>query len=83
MKIKFGDIVKDKFTNIEGVVYKISDDGSVTADTALGNGPNKFSMSDKGLIHTNKVDMEKAIRLQCYYAVKNMEKTIKDMRYEI
>ena len=84
MKIKFGDIVKDKVTNIEGIVYKVSKNGSVTADTALGVNntfvPNTFSITDKNLMHTDKVDIEKAIRLQCYYAVENMEKTIRDIK---
>ena len=82
-KIKFGDIIKDKLTNTEGVVYKIDNNGSVTADTAFDNNniptAHRFSKHDKTLIHTNKVDMETAIRLQCHYAVENMEKTLRDI----
>lgn len=85
-EIKFGDIIRDNRSGTEGVVYKIGKDGSPTADTAFdGNGKataHSFSLSDKDLIHTDKVDIVEAIRRQCYYAVKNMERTVHQTKGE-
>jgi len=84
MEIKFGDIIKDNQSKVEGVVYRMYDDGSVTADTAFGsygynsiNVAHNHSKQNKDLIITNKKDIELAIRMQCYYAIKDMEEIVK------
>ena len=84
MKIQFGDIVKDRQSNIEGVVYRIFDDGGVSADTALGscgyngiNVANDYIKNDKYLLNTGRKDIALAIKMQCYYAIKEMERLVK------
>ena len=84
MKFKFGDIVKDTVSKAEGVVYRIYDDGGGIADTAYGaygyngkNVPQSFRKENRYLINTNRIDIGLAIRLQCHYAIEEMERVVK------
>lgn len=84
MNVKFGDIVKDRQSQIEGVVFRTFDDGGVSAATALGsygyngiNVTNDYRKDDSNLIHTSKKDIALAIKMQCHYAIKEMERLVK------
>ena len=68
MNVKFGDIVKDRQSQIEGVVFRTFDDGGVSDDTALGpygyngvNVTNDYRKDDPNLILTTKRDSVSAI----------------------
>lgn len=83
MEFKFGDIVKDTQSKVEGVVYCVFKDGGVVADTACGtygyngkNVANTYSEQNEHLINTNKIDMGLAIKMQCHYAIKEMERVL-------
>ena len=82
-EFKFGDIVKDTESKVENVVYRVFEDGGVTADTAFGtygfngtNVANSYSKQNKYLRNTGRKDLALAIKMQCFYAVKDMERVV-------
>ncbi len=82
VKFKFGDMVKDIQSNVESVIYRIDGD-IVTTDTAYGNYgyngvnvANTYNNPEKYLINLKRKDIKLAIKMQCHYALKDMERII-------
>ena len=81
MDFKFGDVVYITTTGEEVVVYRIDED-SVTCDGARGSygfdgehvAHNYSGYQLKELIKTGTKDIAKAIRIQCFYALKEVER---------
>lgn len=87
MDFEFGDIVRDTKSNVETVIYRVHED-FVTADVALG----KYGFDGEHIAHnysgsqlqelkkTGEKDFSKAIKLQCYYTLREVDRLEKEYK---
>lgn len=89
MNFEFGDVVYDKRSEVEAVVYRIDED-SITCDGARGS----YGFDEKHVAHiysgqqlneltkTGNKDIAKAIKTQCFYALEGVERLEEEFKNE-